>query len=104
MALWLQSVTIVDGQATFTGTSTRIISMVMALWLQSEIMDRQATIIDTSTDISSREVALCLQSVTVMNLQATSTGASTRISSSVPAVCCCRGPTSHFHRYFHQNK
>ena len=34
MALWLQSVTLVDRQATFTGTSTRISSMVMTLWLQ----------------------------------------------------------------------
>ena len=23
---------------------------------------------------------------------------------SVPAVCCCHGPISHFHRYFHWNK
>ena len=35
IALCLQSVTVVDRQATFTGTSTRISSMVMALWLQS---------------------------------------------------------------------
>ena len=44
----------------------------MALWLQSVIVvDRQATFTDTSTEISSMEVALCLQSVAVVNRQAT---------------------------------
>ena len=34
VALWLQSVAVVERQATFTGTSTRIGSMEVALWLQ----------------------------------------------------------------------
>ena len=38
---------------------------------------------DTSTRISSMEVTLCFQSVAVMDLQATFTDTSTRISSSV---------------------
>ena len=41
MALGLQSVTVVDRQATFTGTSTRISSMEVALCLQSvAVVDR----------------------------------------------------------------
>ena len=77
-------------------TSTRISSMEVALYLQSvAFVDRQGTIIDTSTDISSMEVALCLQSVAVVDRQATFT------DSSVPSVCGCRRPTSHFYRYFH---
>ena len=67
MALWLQSVTVVDRQATFTGTFTKISSMEMALWLQSVFLDRQATYTDTSTKISSMEIALCLQYVTVVD-------------------------------------
>ena len=35
MAMRLQSETVVDQQATFTGTSTQISSMVMTMWLQS---------------------------------------------------------------------
>ena len=42
-------------------TSTRISSMEIALYLQSVVvMDRQATFTDTSTEISSMEIALCL--------------------------------------------
>ena len=94
VALCLQSVAVVDRQAsftdtsTFTGTSTRISSMVMALWLQSinVHVDRQATYTDTSTRIISMEVALCLQSVNVVDRQAAFTGTSTRISSMVMAL------------------
>ena len=35
IALWPQSVAVMDLQATFTDTSTTISCMVMALWLQS---------------------------------------------------------------------
>ena len=35
LALWLQSVDVVDRKATFTDTSTRISTMDVALWLQS---------------------------------------------------------------------
>ena len=35
VGVWLQAVTVVDRQATFTDTSTRISSMKVALWLQS---------------------------------------------------------------------
>ena len=67
MALWLQSVTIVDQQTLFTGTSTRISGMVMAMWLQSvAIVDQQAIFTEPSTEISSMEVAQCLQSVAVV--------------------------------------
>ena len=69
MALWLQSVTIVDQQTLFTGTSTRISGMVMAMWLQSvAIVDQQAIFTEPSTEISSMEVvAQCLQSVAVVD-------------------------------------
>ena len=47
--------------------ATRISSIEIALCLQSvAVVDRQATFTDTSTEISSMEVALCLQSVTVV--------------------------------------
>ena len=82
IAVCLQSVTVVDRQVTFTGTSTRISSMVMALWLQSVTVCRQATFTDHFARISSMEVTLYLQSVAVMDLQATLTDTSTRISSS----------------------
>ena len=50
MVVWLQSVTIVDQQATIT--STRISSIVMALWLQSvTVMDQQAIFTITSTKL-----------------------------------------------------
>ena len=53
MALLLQSVTIVDQQAIFTITSTRISGMVMALWLQSvTVIDQQAIFTILSTRIS----------------------------------------------------
>ena len=78
MALWLQTVTVwtdkpltlilVDRQATYTDTSTRISSIKIALCLQSiAVVDRQATFTDTSTKISSMDVALCLQSVAVVD-------------------------------------
>ena len=57
--------------------------MVMALWLQSVTVCRQAPFTDHFARISSMEVTLCLQSVAVMDLQATLTDTSTRISSSV---------------------
>ena len=77
IALCLQSVVVVDLQATFTDTFTRISSIMIALWPQSvDVMDRQDTFTDTST----------------------------RISSMVIVVCGCHGLTRHFHRYFHQNK
>ena len=42
----------------------------MALWLQSvAVVDRQATFTDTSSEISSIEVAQCLQSVAIMDRQ-----------------------------------
>ena len=63
IALCLQSVAVVDRQATFTDTSTRISSMVIALCPQSvAVVDRQATFTDTSTRISSMVIALYLQS------------------------------------------
>ena len=44
IALCLQSVAVVDRQATFTDTSTRISRMVIALWPQSvAVIDRQHT-------------------------------------------------------------
>ena len=50
LALWLQSVDVVDRKATFTDTSTRISSMEIALCLQSvDVVDLQATLRDTST-------------------------------------------------------
>ena len=101
IALWLQSVTVVDRQATFTGTSTKISSMEMALWLQSVFLDRQATYTDTSTKISSMEIALCLQYVTVVDKSLSQV---LHGDGSVAAVCDCRGPTSNFHRYFHQDR
>ena len=56
MALFLY-----DTHGTFTDTSTKISSMEVAQWLQSvDIVDRQATFTDT---ISSMVIALCLQSV-----------------------------------------
>ena len=65
MALWLQSINVhVDRQATYTDTSTRIISMEVALCLQSvNVVDRQAAFTGTSTRISSMVMALWLQSV-----------------------------------------
>ena len=55
--------------------------MVMALWLQSvAVVDQQAIFIETSTDISSMEVAQCLQSVAVVDRQTIYTDASTKIS------------------------
>ena len=56
IALCLLSVAVVDRQATFTDTSTRISSFT-----------------DTSTRISSMEIALCLQCVAVVDRQATCT-------------------------------
>ena len=55
---------IVEGQAFFTDAS-----MVIALWLLSEaaVVDRQATFTDTSTRISSMVMALCLQFAAVMD-------------------------------------
>ena len=42
--------------------------MVIALWPQSvAVVDRQLTFTDTSTRISSMVIALCLQAVTVMD-------------------------------------
>ena len=59
MALWLQSVAVVDRQATFTDTSSEISSIEVAQCLQSvAIMDRQAIYTDTSTEISNMEIAL----------------------------------------------
>ena len=109
---------IVDQQATLRDTSTKISSMVIALCLQSvAVVDQQAIFTDTSTRISSMVKALCPQSVAVVARQATFTDISTKISnmvialylqswlsSSVPSVCGCRGPTSHIHRFFHQDK
>ena len=47
VALWLQSLAVVDRRATFTDTSTRISSMEVALWLQSvAVVDRRATFTD----------------------------------------------------------
>ena len=57
--------------------------MVMALWLQSVTVCRQATFTDHFVRISIMEVTLCLQSVAVMDLRATLTDTSPRISSSV---------------------
>ena len=55
---------VVDRQATFTDTSTRISSMVIALCVQSvAVVDRQATF---TTRMSSMELALWLQSVAVV--------------------------------------
>ena len=55
---------------------------VMVMWLRSvTVVDRQAIFTGTSTEISCMEVALCLQSVTVVDQQATFTGTTTRISS-----------------------
>ena len=72
IALCLQSVAVVDPQATFTDTSTDISSIEVALCLQSvAVVDRQATFTDTSTftgtstRISSMVMALWLQSVNV---------------------------------------
>ena len=66
MVMWLRSVTVVDRQAIFTGTSTEISSMEVALFLQSvTVMDQQATFTGTSTRISSMVMVLWLQSVTV---------------------------------------
>ena len=64
IALCLQSVAVVNRQATFTDTSTKISSMEVALCLQSVAdVDRQAIFTDTSTRISSVEIALCLRTV-----------------------------------------
>ena len=42
-------------------------NMEIALWLQSvAVMDQQAIFTETSTEISSMEVALCLQSVAIV--------------------------------------
>ena len=52
--------------------------MKVALYLQSvAVVDKQATFIDTSTRISSIEIAVCLLSVTVVDRQATLTSTST---------------------------
>ena len=63
-----------DWQDTFTDTSTRISSMVIALCLKSvAVMDRQDTFTDTSTRISSMLITLWLQSVAAVDQQTTFT-------------------------------
>ena len=55
--------------------------MVMALWLQSvAVVDQQAIFTETSTEMSSMEVAQCLQSVAVVDRQAIYTDTFTKIS------------------------
>ena len=74
IALCLQSVTVVDCQANFTSTSTTISYIVMALWLQSvTIVHQRAMLTGTSTRISSMVMVLWLQSVAVVDQQATFT-------------------------------
>ena len=73
--------------ATFTDTSIRISSLVIALWLQSvAVMDRQDTFTDIYTRISSMVITLCLKSLAVMDRQDTFTDTSTRISSMLIAL------------------
>ena len=56
MNMWLQSVTVWTDKP-LTDTSIKISSMEVALCLQSvPVVDRQATFIDTSTRISSMEI------------------------------------------------
>ena len=67
MVMWLRSLTVVDRRTIiFTGTSTEISSMEVALCLQSvTVVDQQATFTGTSTRISSMVMVLWLQSVIV---------------------------------------
>ena len=85
IALCLQSVAVVDRQATFTDTSTEIRSMKVPSLCGCH--GRQATFTDTATWISSMEIALFLQSVAVVDRQATFTDTSIRISSMEIALC-----------------
>ena len=62
IALCLQSVAVVDRQATFTDTSTEIRSISLC-----GCHGRQATFTDTATWISSMGIALFLQSVAVVD-------------------------------------
>ena len=76
---------VVDRQATFTDTSTRISSIVIVQWPRSvAVMDRQDTFTDTR--ICSMLIAQWPQSVAVMDRQDTFTDASTRISNMLIAL------------------
>ena len=118
IALWLQSIKVVDLQAFFTDTSTRVSSMVIALCLQSvAVLDSWTVhrIFQFSTRISSIVIALWSQSVAVMDQNkplsqilppSSITNTSTRISSTEIALCLQSVAVvdQQVYRYFYQLK
>ena len=92
VALCLQSVAVVDRQATFIDTSTDTSSMEVAIFTDTSshfyrYFRQEAIFTYTSTEISSMKLAMCLQCVAVVDQQATLTDTSTRISSMGVTLC-----------------